>query len=27
MLPIGQVTGAIAEIIEKAGHKGCLGIG
>jgi adenylate kinase len=27
MLPIGQVTGAIAEIIEKAGHKGCLGVG
>jgi adenylate kinase len=27
MLPIGEVTKAIAEVIEKAGHKGCLGIG
>jgi adenylate kinase len=27
MLPIGQVTSAVADVIEKAGHKGCLGIG
>lgn len=27
MLPIDQVTSCIAEVIEKAGHKGCLGIG
>jgi len=27
MLPIDEVTKAIAEVIEKAGHKGCLGIG
>jgi adenylate kinase len=27
MLPIAQVTSAVAEVIKKAGHKGCLGIG
>ncbi len=27
MLPIDQVTAAVADVIEKAGHKGCLGIG
>ena len=27
MAPIGDVTKAIAEMIDKAGHKGCLGIG
>ena len=27
MAPIGEVTKAVAEIIEKAGHKGCLGLG
>jgi len=27
MLPIGDVTKAVAEVIEKAGHKGCLGVG
>ena len=27
MAPIGEVTKAIAGMIDKAGHKGCLGIG
>jgi adenylate kinase len=27
MAPIESVTKAIAEVIEKAGHKGCLGLG
>ena len=27
MLPIDAVTKAVAEVIEKAGHKGCLGLG
>jgi adenylate kinase len=27
MAPIDSVTKAIAEVIEKAGHKGCLGLG
>jgi len=27
MLPIAEVTKAVAEVIEKAGHKGCLGLG
>ena len=27
MLPIDDVTKAVAEVIEKAGHKGCLGVG
>lgn len=27
MAPIEQVTKAIAEVIEKVGHKGCLGVG
>ena len=27
MLPIDEVTKAVAEVIEKAGHNGCLGIG
>ncbi len=27
MAPIDSVTTAIAEVIEKAGHKGCLGVG
>ncbi len=27
MAPIEQVTKAIADVIEKAGHKGCLGVG
>jgi adenylate kinase len=27
MAPIESVTAAIAEVIEKAGHKGCLGLG
>jgi len=27
MAPIDDVTKAIAGVVEKAGHKGCLGVG
>ena len=27
MAPIDSVTKAVTQVIEKAGHKGCLGVG